>query len=515
MKPATACPCYHKPIRLPPQQRKDRHTEATALSPCCPIPILPCLHARQAIGSGHCYTALNQPKSSPSITLPHPPALPFYIPSRHSPLLCRHLRGSHRFGFSETFTLTAATAAALSMLIAPPRPGILTGFRAHYHNNNSGPDGIDRPEEEGGLDEPSFTSPNIWTGDQSGLQARLSAMEANSFSSCRAAAGSLPTFSLPPPTSDVPSMASSPSFGLLSCASLTSSPGASDGLSPSLSSVHTASSQGSQAHSMQYTYSAPVQGGWPTPSAPAPVDPYAHSPYAHSRPPSNSSYYAASTTPQHPTFPSYAPNGVQSHPSPTTAAAAAAPHRGMGSLSNPGMGPPHGSYRTYNAYSHMPPVMNAPVMSAQMSVMSGMAMAPYAHHPMMYGHHHQTQPQSDRPFKCDQCTQSFSRNHDLKRHKRIHLAVKPFPCTFCPKSFSRKDALKVCPPGPGLGPGVSLTVSRRDIDWSRAAITRQTKMVAGMGTEEELTPVVGDAVRPNRGPAGEGGKASTGAFLFV
>ncbi|EPQ63345.1 BgtA-20708 [Blumeria graminis f. sp. tritici] len=50
--------------------------------------------------------------------------------------------------------------------------------------------------------------------------------------------------------------------------------------------------------------------------------------------------------------------------------------------------------------------------------------------------------QSDRPFKCDQCAQSFNRNHDLKRHKRIHLAVKPFPCMKCDKSFSRKDALK-------------------------------------------------------------------------
>jgi hypothetical protein len=49
----------------------------------------------------------------------------------------------------------------------------------------------------------------------------------------------------------------------------------------------------------------------------------------------------------------------------------------------------------------------------------------------------------ERPFKCDQCPQSFNRNHDLKRHKRIHLAVKPFPCPSCEKSFSRKDALKV------------------------------------------------------------------------
>jgi hypothetical protein len=63
--------------------------------------------------------------------------------------------------------------------------------------------------------------------------------------------------------------------------------------------------------------------------------------------------------------------------------------------------------------------------------------------PHFMGHNPHQQPAStDRPFKCDQCPQSFNRNHDLKRHKRIHLAVKPFPCTHCDKSFSRKDALK-------------------------------------------------------------------------
>lgn len=58
-------------------------------------------------------------------------------------------------------------------------------------------------------------------------------------------------------------------------------------------------------------------------------------------------------------------------------------------------------------------------------------------------HQHAAVPHQERPFRCDQCPQSFNRNHDLKRHKRIHLAVKPFPCPNCDKSFSRKDALKV------------------------------------------------------------------------
>jgi uncharacterized CHY-type Zn-finger protein len=67
-----------------------------------------------------------------------------------------------------------------------------------------------------------------------------------------------------------------------------------------------------------------------------------------------------------------------------------------------------------------------------------------AHMQQLYGHPQQSNQQNDRPFRCDQCPQSFNRNHDLKRHKRIHLAVKPFPCGHCDKSFSRKDALKVC-----------------------------------------------------------------------
>ncbi|MCJ1453077.1 hypothetical protein MMC28_003422 [Mycoblastus sanguinarius] len=72
----------------------------------------------------------------------------------------------------------------------------------------------------------------------------------------------------------------------------------------------------------------------------------------------------------------------------------------------------------------------------------------------------QQTPHNERPFKCDQCPQSFNRNHDLKRHKRIHLAVKPFPCGFCDKSFSRKDALKRHILVKGCGKGTPTSATR-------------------------------------------------------
>ena len=104
--------------------------------------------------------------------------------------------------------------------------------------------------------------------------------------------------------------------------------------------------------------------------------------------------------------------------------------------------------------------LNGPVLTNMHTQNNQMAMVGLPSHPMsqgalangipltsgqvaqMFGNVHQ-QPPNERPFKCDQCPQSFNRNHDLKRHKRIHLAVKPFPCMHCDKSFSRKDALKV------------------------------------------------------------------------
>lgn len=147
--------------------------------------------------------------------------------------------------------------------------------------------------------------------------------------------------------------------------------------------------------------------------------------------------------------PAISPSGLGIHPQARMAA------------QSPGGQPPL-AYPRQPWPSYSLPAMNGPVMTnvhspnSPMSMMGGMqpGLLPgfnsghVASAQHLYGAHqppHGMPAQAaDRPFKCDQCPQSFNRNHDLKRHKRIHLAVKPFPCSHCDKSFSRKDALKVC-----------------------------------------------------------------------
>jgi len=172
-------------------------------------------------------------------------------------------------------------------------------------------------------------------------------------------------------------------------------------------------------------------------------------------------FTSLSSSAQHPSVYSYStPTSVSQSPHPISLSAprispvlhhGAVPHS-----QGPFMRPPPPSYSL--------PAMPGPIMSnvhspgAQMAMVGNMngGMLPmafnsgYAANPQsMYGGQRTNTPQQtpalDRPFKCDQCPQSFNRNHDLKRHKRIHLAVKPFPCNHCDKSFSRKDALKVSP----------------------------------------------------------------------
>ncbi|PBP27241.1 transcription factor Zn, C2H2 [Diplocarpon rosae] len=186
-----------------------------------------------------------------------------------------------------------------------------------------------------------------------------------------------------------------------------------------------------------------------------------HAPDSYGRPPATPTYYTPSATPQQSSFPSYAHQSPQQSPQTSSA-----PSNRMSPIS----AQPPSSMAAPQAYNSRPtftglalPGLAGPIMSNvhhpghQMALVGGMNMHGYPqHHQQFYGHHSQGQPPTnDRPFKCDQCPQSFNRNHDLKRHKRIHLAVKPFPCGHCEKSFSRKDALKRHILVKGCGKGAS------------------------------------------------------------
>lgn len=179
---------------------------------------------------------------------------------------------------------------------------------------------------------------------------------------------------------------------------------------------------------------------------------------------SPATYYPQTTAPQQPSFSSYATTATQ--PSPTTASPATSSGsvpRGAGSI--PAMAPPlqypggrgHPVQAMVSYTSYSP--TSGPVMSnmhhpgAPLAMVGGISgMSSYSHHSGLSSHHTHPlyvhhpggpAPQSERPFKCNECPQAFNRNHDLKRHQRIHLAVKPFGCEDCEKRFSRKDALKV------------------------------------------------------------------------
>ncbi|KAH9950214.1 hypothetical protein B0H21DRAFT_561601 [Amylocystis lapponica] len=55
--------------------------------------------------------------------------------------------------------------------------------------------------------------------------------------------------------------------------------------------------------------------------------------------------------------------------------------------------------------------------------------------------HQRTHTLVDRPYRCTYCPASFVRNHDLKRHARLH-DKKAWRCSGCGKVFSRRDAIK-------------------------------------------------------------------------
>ncbi|KAL5114829.1 hypothetical protein ACEQ8H_007258 [Pleosporales sp. CAS-2024a] len=211
-----------------------------------------------------------------------------------------------------------------------------------------------------------------------------------------------------------------------------------------------------QAHHMMSQHAPTPSSSSASQQSPA----LAQESFRQPHPPTPTYNYQPSTTPQHSTFPySTGPSPTLSQQqSPISAGGSMSrmsPAVSQGHMSSIPSNPQHSPYpyqRPPSAYQPGP----APVFSnvqnpnGQLSLvgvhpgmMQGFNSGHAAAMPHFIGHPPHQQPSAnDRPFKCDQCPQSFNRNHDLKRHKRIHLAVKPFPCSHCDKSFSRKDALK-------------------------------------------------------------------------
>lgn len=47
----------------------------------------------------------------------------------------------------------------------------------------------------------------------------------------------------------------------------------------------------------------------------------------------------------------------------------------------------------------------------------------------------------EKPFQCEICHHFFRRHHDLKRHAKLHTGEKPYQCQHCKRKFARLDAL--------------------------------------------------------------------------
>ncbi|KAJ5612091.1 transcriptional regulator family: C2H2 zinc finger [Penicillium lagena] len=331
-------------------------------------------------------------------------------------------------------------------------------------------------------------SANLATLAAPGMSTALDALAAQPLNARRAGAPTLPSFELPPPpfnlaaTSKYPSQPSQPASQAPASVGNLLTPPATNQSGESATPSHTlAPSTGGSSDLPSY---------WSNPNLYAAGPPHAQA-WAHSVYPARSSFSPQSglvgrassitsppttdglSTHEMPSMSSFpqplpAPSSTMSHmaggiyPPATSPPSLSsndpyAPHKAQ---SIPSAGQPHIGFPRQPWPSYSLPAMNGPIMTnvhspnTPMSMMGGMqaGMLPgfnsghVANSQHMYGAHQPPHgmpaPAADRPFKCDQCPQSFNRNHDLKRHKRIHLAVKPFPCKHCDKSFSRKDALK-------------------------------------------------------------------------
>lgn len=236
-------------------------------------------------------------------------------------------------------------------------------------------------------------------------------------------------------------------------------------LPPFTPSSHASSMPSMSAHQQQPHHMMSAHAQTPvSSSAPQHSPAMAQDSFRQPHPPTPTYAYQSSGTPQHSNFPySTGPSPTLSQQQSPISAGGSMPRMSPAVSQGPMPSIPSNNNPQHSPYPYQRPPPSgyqpgsAPVYSnvqnpnGQLSIvgvhpqmMPGFNSGHAASMPHFMGHPpHQQQAANDRPFKCDQCPQSFNRNHDLKRHKRIHLAVKPFPCNHCDKSFSRKDALKV------------------------------------------------------------------------
>lgn len=46
-------------------------------------------------------------------------------------------------------------------------------------------------------------------------------------------------------------------------------------------------------------------------------------------------------------------------------------------------------------------------------------------------------PPENKPHQCQQCLKSFSSNHQLVQHIRVHTGEKPYKCSYCDRKFKQ------------------------------------------------------------------------------
>ena len=48
----------------------------------------------------------------------------------------------------------------------------------------------------------------------------------------------------------------------------------------------------------------------------------------------------------------------------------------------------------------------------------------------------------EKPYSCKYCEKKFTQQHSVKTHERIHTGEKPYSCKYCEKKFSQQQSVK-------------------------------------------------------------------------